>query len=233
MYFDPPLEEVVFIKRYKRFFVDVERCDGKVLTVHCPNPGSMLSCFETGKEQGALISESSNPKRKLAHSLEMLKKDGSWIGINTLRANSLVAEAIQEKKIPELEGYNNSKREVGIGRSRIDFLLGEDCYVEVKSVSLKQDGLYRFPDSVSQRGQKHLELLSSLAKSKKRAVIFFLIQRSDAEKFGPAYKIDPRYAELLRQAHSLGVEILAYQSKLSPTFMELGERVPLLMDLRE
>ena len=230
MYFNPPLEKVIFLKRYKRFFADVEYPDGKTLSAHCPNPGSMLSCFDTQGRQEALISKSSNPKRKLSHTLEMLYKNGSWIGINTLRANAIVEEAIQEKKIPELEGYSQYKREVGIGKSRIDFMLGEDCYVEVKSVSLKQDGLYRFPDSVSERGQKHLKLLMSLVNDRKRAIIFFLIQRSDAKEFAPAYKIDPHYAELLHQAHSLGVEILAYQTKRSPTSMEIEKSVPLLLE---
>ena len=228
MYFDPPLEEVVFLRRYKRFFADVQRSDGQTLTVHCPNPGSMLSCLEA--KWPALISESSNPKRKLAHTLEMLHNGKTWIGVNTLRANAIVEEAIQSEKIPELKGYKQYKREVGFGKSRIDFMLGEDCYVEVKSVSLKQDGLYRFPDSVSQRGQKHLEALSMLVQAQKRAVMFFLIQRSDAKEFGPAYKIDPRYAELLQSAEALGVEILAYQTKLSPSCIEVQKRVPCLME---
>ena len=203
MYFDPPLEKVVFLRRYKRFFADVQRSDGQTLTVHCPNPGSMLSCLE--EKWPALISESSNPKRKLSHTLEMLHNGKTWIGVNTLRANAIVEEAIQSQKIPELKGYTQYKREVGIGKSRIDFMLGEDCYMEVKSVSLKQDGLYRFPDSVSQRGQKHLETLCKVLENKKRAVMFFLIQRSDALEFGPAYKIDPVYAELLHKARSLAL----------------------------
>ena len=228
MRFVPSLEKVVFLRRYKRFFADVERSNGQELTVHCPNPGSMLSCL--GERWPALISESSNPKRKLRHTLEMLHNGKSWIGINTLRANAIVEEAIQAKKIPELEGYEQYKREVGVGKSRIDFMLGEDCYMEVKNVSLKQGGRYRFPDSPSQRGQKHLEALCGLVQAKKRAVMFFLIQRNDAAEFGPAYEIDPRYAELLQKAHSLGVEILAYQAKLSPGSIELQKRVPLCMD---
>lgn len=228
MRFDPPLEEVIFLRRYKRFFADVELSNGRKLTVHCPNPGSMLSCL--GEKRPALISESSAPKRKLSHTLEMLHNGHSWIGVNTLRANTVVEEAIQKEKIPELKGYAKYKREVGFGKSRIDFMLGEDCYVEVKSVSLKQDGLYRFPDSITQRGQKHLETLNELVQAQNRAVIFFLIQRSDAKEFAPAEKIDPHYAKLLRKAHSLGVEILAYQAQLDPNYIEVQKRVPLRMD---
>ena len=231
MRFDPPLLPAVFLRRYKRFLADVRLLsNGRKYTVHCPNPGSMISCMK--ESWPALISDSQNPKRKLRYSLEMLHNGRTWIGINTQRANSVVQEAIELGHISELANYSELRCEVPYGDSRLDFLLGKDCYVEVKSVSLKQDGAFRFPDAPSTRGQKHIQLLMELAKAGKRAVLFFIIQRSDARVFAPAAKIDPRYAQLLRLAQQSEVEILAYQARMSKHGIQVKKKIKVDLDFR-
>ena len=160
MRFNEPLIECVFLKRYKRFLVDVRLKDGSVITVHCPNSGSMKACQPV--EGRAWISDSKNPARKLRHTLEIIEVDGVLVCVNTQRPNGLIEEAIRDGVIAELQGYEELKREVKYGaeRSRIDILLSrgdELCYVEVKNVTLgASDGLNRFPDAVTTRGAKHL-----------------------------------------------------------------------------
>lgn len=220
MEWNPPFATATLIKRYKRFLADVEK-GGEILTVHCPNTGPMTGCAEPGWT--VALSHSDNPRRKLPWTLEMTYNDHSWIGVNTHQANRLAEEALREGWIPELQDYTTLQREVRYGheKSRIDFLLQgperEDCYVEVKSVTLLENGVHLFPDTVTTRGQKHLRELSALAQEGKRAVMLYLIQREDGGKtFQPARHYDPDYAHLLHAAQNAGVEILAYQCQVSP-----------------
>ncbi len=226
------IREGKILKRYKRFLADIEFPNGEVITAHTANTGSMTGCWSPGWK--VIVSKSTNLKRKLPYSLELTHNGESWIGVNTSRPNSLAQEAIENGVITELSGYITLTREVSIGESRIDILLEREskkCYVEVKNVTLKtSDGLARFPDSVSERGQKHLRELIQLKEQGHRAVILFIIQREDVDKFAPAYEVDPEYALLLKLADECGVEILAYQCKIEPQEIKVHQRLPAVFE---
>jgi sugar fermentation stimulation protein A len=215
-------------KRYKRFLADIVLPDQSVLTIHCPNSGSMKSCL--GENWRVAYSDSHNPKRKYPHTFEMIHNGQGWIGINTHRANDIVAEGIAGGAIPELAGYDNLLREQKYGKnSRIDILLQkntEKCYVEIKNVTLLcEDGNYAFPDAVTERGRKHLYELIEMARAGHRAVMFFLVQRSDGEIFRPAVEIDPDYAMALKKAAVNGVEVLVYQATVSPEQIGIAKKI--------
>ena len=217
----PKLLSGTFIKRYKRFFTDIYTADGHVITLHCPNTGSMKNCLYPG--QSVWFSESTNPKRKYPYTFEIMQSDEQHlIGINSGRANALAEEAINKGIISELNGYTSLQREVKYGEenSRIDILLtGQDkpkCYIEIKSCTLLEAGVGYFPDAVTTRGQKHLRELIQMVQQGHRAVLLFVVQHSGISVVKPAKHIDPLYADLLKQAIKLGVEVLAYQSSVSP-----------------
>jgi len=223
MRFAEPLRRGRLIKRYKRFLADVRFDDGEEVTAHCPNPGSMLSVSDPGST--VWLSRSDNPKRKLAHTLEIIETPGGLVGVNPNRANDLVREAIARGHIAALTGYGTCRREVRYGtNSRIDLLLENegrpDCYVEVKSVTMRRDegpvGLAEFPDAVTKRGAKHLGELSEMAAKGARAVMVFLIQRGDCGRFAVAADIDPGYAAAFADAAAAGVEMLAFCCAVSP-----------------
>ena len=220
MKFPDPLIRGRLARRYKRFLADVELENGQVVVAHCANPGSMLGLAAPGSE--VWLSPSRNPDRKLKFSWELVAVDGHLVGINTALPNGIVEEAIQAGAIAELTGYASLRREVRYGRnSRIDILLGHEdrppCYVEVKNVHLMRNaGFAEFPDSVTARGAKHLAELSDMAAAGARAVMFFLVQRDDAERFGLAGDIDPHYAQCFEAARRAGVETLVYSCKLDP-----------------
>lgn len=221
-----------FVRRYKRFLVDVELENGQVVTAHCPNSGSLASC--TGPGWPVLLSDSHNPKRKLRLTWEMIDNGRCWIGINTQRANALAAEAIQKGVIPQLEGYDTIRREVRYGeRSRVDLLLegtGPACWVEVKNVTLVDGaGRYAFPDAPTERGRRHLAELSARVRLGDRAVMLFVIQRSDGDGFVPAADIDPAYTDALERARETGVEVLAWRAEIRPEGLEIVEPVEVLM----
>ncbi|QQD73906.1 DNA/RNA nuclease SfsA [Acidithiobacillus ferrivorans] len=216
----PPLTSATLLRRYKRFLADCQLASGEILTVHCPNSGSMRSCAEPG--QPILISLSDNPKRKLAWTWELYWSDASWVCVNTQRPNAVVAEALAAGKIPILQHYTQLRREVPYGsHERVDILLSAEgqppCYVEVKSCTLLEDDrVIRFPDAVSSRALRHLNALTEVVHNGGRAVMFFLIGREDGQGFAPADAIHPAYGKALRQAHADGVEILAYRTRVSP-----------------
>ncbi|MDD2335354.1 MAG: DNA/RNA nuclease SfsA [Geobacteraceae bacterium] len=222
-----PLYEATLIRRYKRFLADVRIPDGETITVHCPNSGSMKGCAEPGSP--VLLSRSNNQKRKLSFTLELIRINGHWVGINTMRPNHLVREAISQGTIPELSGYHDIRSEVPYGtNSRIDLLLSGQsgsCYVEVKNVTLLCGESALFPDAVTTRGQKHLRELMQVVQTGGRGVIFFVVQREDAQTFGPADSIDPNYGKLLRLAIQNGVEALAYQAHVGPEELFLTRRL--------
>lgn len=217
------------IKRYKRFLADVEFEDGQVETVHCPNSGRMTSCADPGFR--VCTSLSNNPKRKLKSTFEYSHNGKSWIGVNTHRANAVVEDGILSGAIPELQGYDSLKREVKYGQnSRIDLLLEKDsqrCFVEVKNVTLQLgEGVVAFPDAKTERGLKHLTELCSMVEQGERAVLFFLVHREDALRFVPAREIDSLYAQELERVHSLGVEVLVYDTKIEPPQVHVRNRLP-------
>lgn len=229
----PPLLEGRLIRRYKRFLADVELADGSTVTAHCPNSGSMLGC----DRPGALVrlSRSPNPDRKLPYTWELVQIDGYWVGLNTMLPNRLAEEAILDGTIAELQGYPRLRREVPYGaeRSRIDLLLeGEQglCYVEVKNVTLVEQGRALFPDAVTERGQKHLRELMAVVARGERGVLLFTVQRGDGSCVAPADRIDPVYGRLLRQAVASGVEALAYRAEVGPEEICLSGRLEVLLD---
>ena len=224
-----PLTQATLIKRYKRFLADVE-IEQKLITAHVPNTGSMTGCWEPNWR--CALSVSTNPNRKMAHTLELTFNGLTWIGVNTGNANKLVKEWLSTGLIPELADYKTITPEKKIGDSRVDFYLENHptlppCYVEVKSVTLKLDGKAQFPDAVTERGQKHLKELMEIKKSGLRAAMLFVIQREDVEIFTPALTIDPEYARLLSLARKSGVEILAYQCKMGLEEISLGKCIPI------
>lgn len=228
MNFNSPLIPGKILKRYKRFFVDVELKDGTTITAHCPNTGSMESCLEVGWP--CLLSHHDNPKRKLKFGLEFTSNGESWIGVNTQLPNVIVRNAIEKGEIPELSDYLNIVSEYKVEKSRIDLFLSnekERCFVEIKNVTLKgKDREALFPDAVTERGKKHLVDLISLKKAGFRACMFFLVQREDVEIFRPAFEIDPNYCQKLKEAYELGVEILIYQTSFSPKGIRISRALP-------
>ncbi|MCL1050449.1 DNA/RNA nuclease SfsA [Shewanella abyssi] len=231
MEFDPAFECGTLIQRYKRFLTDITLEDGSEVTIHCPNTGSMRHCLFP--ESKVWFSVSDNPKRKYSRTWELAETPaGHMIGINTGRANALAEEAIIAGVITELCGYDSLRREVKYGseNSRIDILLEDNnqanCYVEVKSCTLLEDGQGYFPDSVTTRGQKHLRELMEMVQQGHRAVLLFVVQHSGIHSVKAAAHIDPTYAKLLDEAHTAGVEILAYSADLSPTAARLVKSCP-------
>ena len=218
MQFSPKLRPATFLRRYKRFLVDVRLDNGEEITVHCPNTGSMTHCLV--EESPCWLSDSQNPKRKYQYSLEWVTTRGGFLaGINSQRANALVVEALKEGKITELVDYQSLRTEVAYGEesSRIDIVLGshdEQCYIEVKSVTLEDGGgkvgQGYFPDAVSVRGQKHLRELIAMRKQGYRCVLFFCVQHTGIDKVSAAAHIDANYALLLTDALACGVEVLVY-----------------------
>lgn len=228
MKFTTPLQAATLVKRYKRFLADVKLADGTEYTVHCPNSGSMRGCSTPGSP--VLISRSENPKRKYSCTLEMIKEGPTWIGINTMHANRLVTEAISRGQISEFTDIDGIKAEVKTSQSsRLDLLLtkGERMiYMEIKTCSLAENGYAMFPDAVTARGTKHLQELTDLVARGDEGVIFFCVQRMDADRFRPATHIDPVYAEALRQAHQQGVKILVYQAMVTAEEIRIVRALP-------
>jgi sugar fermentation stimulation protein A len=227
MRFPAPLIPGTLLQRYKRFLADVRLAGGGIVTAHCTNTGSMLGCKEPGS--AVYLSLSGNTQRKLPYTWELIHAAGTWIGINTLHPNLLVAEAVGNGILRELAGYTCLRREV-VTRpgTRLDLCLGEGkrcCYVEVKNVTLNLNGAAAFPDAVSERATKHLKELIRLKKRAYRAAIVFVIQRSDCEVFRPADEIDPEYGRWLRRAIRAGVEILPYRAKVTPEEIFLEQRL--------
>ncbi|WP_298268024.1 DNA/RNA nuclease SfsA [Geobacter sp.] len=219
------------IRRYQRFLADVQLDDGTIVTAHCPNSGSMKGCNVPGSP--VYLSRSDNPARKLAYTWELVQSSGFWAGINTALPNRLVREAIEDGTVAELQGYGTIRPEVPYGtRSRIDLLLeGKKgrCWVEVKNVTLVEGERALFPDSVTERGQKHLRELMEVVRQGDRGVIFFVVQRGDGAAVAPADTIDPEYGRLLRQAAARGVEPLAYRALVTPEEIKLVERLPVVL----
>lgn len=215
-----PLKRGILLQRYKRFLADIELADGRTVTAHCANPGSMLGVAIEGARVWA--HEHGDKKRKLAFSWELVEIDNILIPVNTSNPNKIAFEAIEAGVIPELSGYDGIAREVKYGEgSRIDLLLSggrrkKPCYVEIKNVHLSRTpGLAEFPDSVTARGARHLGELARVAKAGDRAVMLFVVQRGDCRRFAPAADLDPAYAGALKSAHAAGVELLCYDCEVT------------------
>lgn len=237
MHFNPPLERATLIKRYKRFLADIKTAEGDLLTIHCPNTGSMLNCMSEGAD--IWFSRSQDPKRKSAGTWELATTPQNRIAcVNTHLANKLIEEALQNGTIKELTGFTQLRREVKYGQenSRIDFLLtypnGRETYVEVKSVTLGFDdsSVAAFPDAVTTRGTKHLRELATLAKQDTNTALIYCVNLSDITAIRPCKEIDQNYAKALQEAHVAGVKILAYATQISPTSICITHPIDIRMD---
>lgn len=234
MRFEPPLEEGRLLRRYKRFLADIETAGGEVLTLHCPNTGSMLHCQPPGSR--VWFSRASGPKRKLPGTWELVETDhGRLACINTARANRLVEEALLAGGIAELAGFTALRREVayGLENSRADFRLeypAGPLYLEVKSVTLgfADTPVAAFPDAVTTRGARHLRELAALAAAGERAVLLYCVLLEGIEAVRPAAEIDAAYALALGEARRQGVQVLAYGARLSPAGVQLDQPLRLV-----
>ena len=232
MKFESPLIHGHLLRRYKRFLADVVLATGEVVVAHCANPGSMKTCAPAGGQ--VWLSVHDNPRRKLEHTWELVAAGGQRVCVNTARANPVVAEGLRRGVVRELAGFDELAPEVPLGeRSRIDFLLrhrDRRTYVEVKSVTLDAgDGVSAFPDSVTERGTRHLRELMAAVAAGDRAVLLFCALRGGTRAVRPADEIDPEYGRWLRNAVAAGVRILCYACRVSARGIWLERRVPLLL----
>jgi len=230
MHLPTPLYSGRLQRRYQRFFADITLDDGQLVTAHTPNTGSMQQCAVPGHR--VLVSRNDDPRRKLRYTLELIEVNGHWVDTHTQRSNRVVEEALRCGEIESLEGFAVHP-EFRFGDSRIDFALlreRERVLVEVKNVTLvKEKTIACFPDAVTLRGQKHLRELQGALAEGWRGVIFFLVQRGEAQGFAPADHIDPDYGRLLRDAAAAGVEVLAYRTEVTPHSNRVKERLPVLL----
>ena len=228
MRFDEPPLEGRFLRRYKRFFADVELPDGTVVTAHCPNTGSLLGCKVEGAP--AWLRDSHDEKRKLRYTWQAIRIGSTWVNVETGLPNKVAHESIVAGRIGPLRGYAEARREVAYGNgSRIDVLLtkadGSRCYVEVKNTTLAEGRIALFPDAVTERGLKHLRELVEVVRQGHRAVQLFFVSRGDVTRFRPADEIDPAYGEGLREAADAGVEILAYRARVEPLELAIDRKL--------
>ncbi|WP_425073835.1 DNA/RNA nuclease SfsA [Sagittula sp. S175] len=233
MRFQTQLVPATLIRRYKRFLADCRLDDGREITAHIANPGSMLGLAAEG--QRIWLEPNDDPKKKLKWAWRLVDHGaGHFTGVDTAAANRVLKEALMAGEVSGLDGYASVKPEQKYGEnSRIDFLLTDpgkpDTYVEVKSVTLsRQPGLAEFPDSVTARGTKHLAELAQVAQKGHRAVMLYLIQRTDATRVTLASDIDPKYATAFTQARTEGVEAMALACRLTPEAITLAEPLPFI-----
>lgn len=220
MYLKRELVSGRIITRYKRFLADVELEDGRIVTAHCTNTGTMKTCWAPGDL--VLLEPSTNPTRKLGFTWIAGRRGETWVGVDTGIPNKVVAEAARQDRLPGLSGLHDVRTEVKYGaeRSRIDVLALDHqdrlVYLEVKNTTLRIDDLACFPDAVTERGAKHLRELRGMVKEGHRAAIVFFVNRGDVQGFDAAHEIDARYAAELILAIQDGVELLPLKVLLEP-----------------
>lgn len=233
----PTLYPGILLKRYKRFFADIELSTGEVITAHCPNTGPMTGVCTPGSL--VQVSYHENPKRKLSYTWEMIQvcdREPAWVGVNTLLPNRLVKLALEKRLFPQLGNYSQIGFEVPYGennKSRVDFLLtgsnsDRPIYLEVKNTTWAQGTLALFPDTVTTRGQKHLRELTAIL-PQARSVMLYLINRGDCTSFAPGDTADPIYGKLLREAVDRGLEVLSCRFETKPEgvrYLGLAEFLP-------
>ena len=227
MNFEKILISGEFIKRYKRFLVDV-KINNKIVTAHCPNTGSMLGLLKEGNK--VWLSKSDNPERKLKYTLQIIEDKKSKVGINTHLANKIVLNALNDKLIPNFIELKTIKQEVKFGdNTRFDFLVLNDdrkTFIEVKNVTLsRKKGVAEFPDAVTSRGHKHIRELLNAKKQGYEVYLLYLIQRNDCNQFKIAKDIDKKYDELLTKAVKKNLNILCYDCKFSSKGIKLNSKI--------
>ncbi|WP_100658637.1 DNA/RNA nuclease SfsA [Alteromonas flava] len=231
MDFEAPLLPGKLLRRYKRFFADIELDSGELITAHCPNTGAMTGCAEAGFR--AWVSPANNPKRKLQYTWELVEdKQGHRIGINTHRANKIVAESLANKSLPDFADFDHIRAEYKPqdANSRFDFLLRnsasqKECLVEIKSVTLADNGVGYFPDAVTSRGAKHCQELAQQLTAYSRCALVFCVQHTGITQVRPAAHIDPSYAQALREAVSAGLEVYAYQCYIDEQKIHINQKL--------
>lgn len=233
MRFATPLVPARLLRRYKRFLADAVLEDGSEVVAHCPNPGAMTGLAEPGTR--IWLEPNDDPRKKLNFGWRLVEHaEGHFTGVDTALPNRALAAALSDEKVTALSGYQSLRAEVRYGqRSRVDFLLtGEgrrDCYVEVKSVTLmRQPGLAEFPDTVTARGARHMSELAEMVRQGHRAVVLFLVQRTDAVRVAIAEDIDPAYAAAFQAARASGVEALALSCRITPEGVIPAQPLPLI-----
>ena len=227
MNFDQRLISGEFIKRYKRFFVDI-KVGNSIITAHCPNTGSMMGLLKKGNN--VWLSKSDNPNRKLKYTLQIIESQKSRVGINTHLTNKIVFNALSKGIIKNLKNLSNIQQEVKFGKNtRFDFLLTKKTkkiFVEVKNVTLsRQKNIAEFPDAITSRGLKHILELLKASKKGYEIYLLFVIQRNDCHKFKLAKDIDPEYCELLLKAVKKNLKILCYDCKFSSKGIKLNREI--------
>ena len=227
MKFKERLLQGTLIKRYKRFFADIKYKD-KIITAHCPNPGSMMGLLDKGNKAWFSISE--NPNRKLKYTLEIIEVKNRNVGINTFLSNKIVLEALKYKKISDLVKFNDIKSEIKFSdNTRFDFFLSnkkEKCFLEVKNVTLlREEKVAEFPDAVTSRGTKHLNELCKAKEEGYESYILYLIQRENCDSFKIAEDIDKKYKIAFSKALNAGVKILCYDCKLNNEEIKLNKQI--------
>ncbi len=232
MRFQTPLVPARLIRRYKRFLADMRLADGTEVVAHCPNPGSMMGLDAPGLP--CWLEPNDDARKKLNYGWRLAElPDGHVAGIDTAVPNRIVREALLARAVPELAAYGTVRAEVRYGRaSRVDFLLTEpglpDAYVEVKNVHLRRSGDWaEFPDCVTVRGARHLDELAGMAAQGHRAVMLYVVQRTDCARFRLAEDIDGNYAAAAARAQSAGVEMLCHGCAISPQAITLDGPLPL------
>ncbi|MBO8136749.1 MAG: DNA/RNA nuclease SfsA [Desulfotomaculum sp.] len=223
--FDGKLVEGYFLKRINRFAAEVE-VNRQVVRVHVPSSGRMQELLLPGT---VVLMTPSAPGGRTKYKLLLVKHQGFWVSVDSLLPNRLVRKALENESFPEITGYSKVKPEKKIGQSRFDFFLqGDnvtDCLIEVKSVTLVEDGTAMFPDAPSERGTRHIFELMEMVKKGMRAVVLFIVQRADASSFTPNWQQDRDFAAALAQAASSGVEVYAWKCKISPNGVGLDKKI--------
>ncbi len=227
MNFKEPLISGVFIKRYKRFFVDI-KIGNKTVVAHCPNTGSMMGLLKEGNQ--VWLSKSDNPMRKLKYTLQIIEDKNSKIGVNTHLTNKIVLYALNNKKIESFKNIKYIKQEVNFGKNtRFDFMVSDEkkkSFIEVKNVTLsRKKSVAEFPDAVTSRGLKHIKELIKAKKKGFDIYLLFLIQRDDCNSFNLAKDIDPEYCELLVKAVKKNLNVLCYDCKFSSKGIKLNRKI--------
>ena len=234
MDFENKLISGVLIKRYKRFFVDI-KLKNKIITAHCPNPGSMLKLLKNGNP--VWITKSNNEKRKLQYTLQVIEVDKKKFCVNTHITNKIVKESLEKRQIKDLSEYNLVRPEKKFGsNTRFDFFLyntkkDKKAFLEVKSVSLsRQEGHAEFPDAITSRGKKHLESLISANKQGYESYLMFLIQIEKCRSFGIASDIDPEYFKVFKDALQKNIKVLCYDCKFSNKGIKINKKIKILIN---
>ena len=227
MNFKEPLISGEFIKRYKRFFVDI-KIGNKTVVAHCPNTGSMMGLLKEGNQ--VWLSKSDNPMRKLKYTLQIIEDENSKIGVNTHLTNKIVLYALNNKKIESFKNIKYIKQEVNFGKNnRFDFMVSDEkkkSFIEVKNVTLsRKKSVAEFPDAVTSRGLKHIKELIKAKKKGFDIYLLFLIQRDDCNNFNLAKDIDPDYCELLIKAVKKNLNVLCYDCKFSSKGIKLNRKI--------